>query len=93
MRPIFSRASRSASTIADPDTTVPRLAEVPPPFAMIPVSLWRMVMSSGVSPSSSAAIWEKVVSVPCPWGDAPMCMVTCPEASMITRELSSRTSP
>ena len=93
MRPIFSRASRNASTMAEPETTVPRLADVPPPFAITAVSLWRMVRSSGVRPNSSAAIWEKAVSVPCPWGDAPMWMVTCPDASMITLELSSRTSP
>ena len=32
--------------------------------------------SAGVTPNSSAAIWAKVVSVPWPWGDNPVWIVT-----------------
>ena len=52
------------------------------------VSPWTTTMSSMGMPSASAAIWENVVSAPCPWGDVPVMTATLPVASTLTVALS-----
>ena len=51
------------------------------------------VTSSGVTPSSSAAIWASVVSSPWPWVVAPLHAVMRPAASTRTRALSKGPTP
>ena len=67
---------------------VPRLPKVPMPYCTMAVSPWSTMTSSMPTPSSSAAIWAKVVSSPCPWGEAPVMTVTLPVGSILTVALS-----
>jgi hypothetical protein len=48
------------------------------PSGEIDVSPCRTSTSSGCTPSSSAAIWDHVVSWPWPCGEVPMVSVTLP---------------
>lgn len=55
---------RAAVITALPPTAMLREPKVPMPCGVVSVSLARMVMLSIDTPSSSATIWAKVVSVP-----------------------------
>src|SRR3972149_216318 len=59
-------------------TAAPRLPYVPPPLGETAVSPKRTSTSSIGTPSSSAAIWAKAVSLPCPCGVAPVMTTTLP---------------
>src|SRR2546430_8475616 len=50
-----------------PISTSERLARVPDPRGVIDVSPYTTSTSSNGTPSASAAIWAKVVSIPWPW--------------------------
>ena len=52
---------------APPPMTIERDAKVPMPKGEIAVSPKRTETSSGWMPSSSQAIWARVVSIPWPW--------------------------
>src|SRR5437763_112405 len=58
------------------------------PYCTMAVSPCSTMMSSIGTPSSSAAICAKVVSSPCPCGDAPVMTVTLPVGSIFTVALS-----
>ena len=61
-----------------PETTAVRLANVPTPQPsrrVSPVATW---MRSIGTPSSSAAIWARIVWWPWPWLDSPVATVTVP---------------
>ena len=93
MRISLALASWAAVRTVEPPTVIPRLAPVPPPDGNNSVSLWYMWTSAGVTPSSSATIWAKVVSVPCPWGETPLKVEMRPDGSISTLALSERRSP
>src|SRR5206468_7539131 len=77
----FARSSRAARATAFPPTTAARLANVPTPCPMPSVSPPMTLTSSGVTPSSSAAIWASVVSSPCPCDGTPVKTEMRPAAS------------
>src|SRR5262247_643571 len=67
-------------------TMSPRLPYVPPPAGRSSVSPCNTCTSAGVTPRASAAIWTKVVSDPCPWGEIPVYTRTCPVGLMRAQE-------
>ena len=54
------------------------------PCFTTPVSPWWMVTCSSGTPNWSASIWANVVSLPCPWGEAPVVALIRPSRSMVT---------
>src|SRR5690242_352279 len=84
----FSLSVCSAQNSALPPTAVPRLPNVPMPYCTTAVSPCTTSTSSIPQPSSSATICAKVVSSPCPCGDAPVITVTLPVGSLLTVALS-----
>jgi hypothetical protein len=88
MRRPFSRTSSAARKAALPPSAVERLPNVPKPWGAPPVSPWRTVTSSGLTPSASATICAHVVSCPCPWALEPVTSVTVPVRSTRTLPLS-----
>ena len=74
-----------------PAITALRLAKVPMPNAMRPVSPKTHLTVSWSICSSSATIWASIVPVPWPWGAEPALTVTCPEGS--TRTLAPSNGP
>src|SRR5271154_2624458 len=85
---ILAFRSWSAKYRAVPPTAVERLPKVPIPYCTSEVSPCDTRMLSISTPSSSAVIWAKVVSSPCPWGEVPVKTVTVPDGSIFTVALS-----
>ena len=84
MRRAFSCNFVTAIISALPPVTVPRLPIVPCPIGVLLVSPWRTAILLKSAPSSSATIWAKVVSCPCPCGEMPVITVTVPLGSTRT---------
>ena len=73
--------------------TVLRLAIVPKPMAISDVSPNAMATSPGSTDQRSATTWAKIVSMPCPWEQAPELTVIEPFDSMRTSALSNGPTP
>ena len=77
-----------ASCSAAPPTACERLPKVPMPCLTTAVSPWWIVTWSSGTPNWSASICAKVVSLPCPCGDAPVVALIRPSRSTVTCECS-----
>ena len=73
--------------------TVLRLAMVPKAMAIAAVSASDMTTSSGSTDQVSATTWAKIVSIPCPWEQAPDETKIFPEGSIRTVALSNGPTP
>ena len=78
------RTSVAAFWTALPDTTAVRLANVPTPQPSRRVSPVVTRTCSIGTPSSSAAIWAKIVWWPWPWVARPVATVTVPSTWTLT---------
>ena len=82
MRSILSRICPAAFSMAPAPAIMVRLAK-PPTLYGVPFESPRwMATSAGSSPSSEAAIWANVVSVPCPNVETPVEMAARPARSI-----------
>ena len=73
--------------------TVLRLAIVPKPMAIREVSPNEMTTSRGSTDQVSATTWAKIVSMPCPWEQAPELTYIDPVGSIRTIALSNGPTP
>ena len=87
------RSRSLAPWIAADNVTVLRLAIVPKPIAIAAVSASEMMTFSGSTDQVSATTWAKMVSMPCPCGQAPEETKILPEGSIRTVALSNGPTP